>query len=176
MEIEKERVGISDGKNDEQLQAQLSREKQRVARAKLAQAVAESRRGDMHRSRKTLEKTKRRVFDYLKTEISTTFDDFLLDGNSSGTFIMDVKKKTLDIKVTARVGNIIGDMDKLLESSSLVSQLSGGEATRTMMAFLLSIIRSATTPFFVMDEVCELVAGRNNGLRITLFSIYCCVT
>ena len=94
------------------------------------------------------------LYEYLNLQINNGFDNFLLDSNSTGFFDLDTENKTLDIQITAKVGNDVNNLDALEQNSTKkLSTLSGGELTKTMMAFLLSIIRTAPTPFFIMDEV-----------------------
>eukprot|EP00750_Incisomonas_marina_P026101 INCI587.2.p1 GENE.INCI587.2~~INCI587.2.p1 ORF type:complete len:1174 (+),score=262.66 INCI587.2:211-3522(+) len=149
---QKEEAGIDDGKSITDLQAEMEAEAVKVGKAEIAKKEARRRLKQLEINKAGLDKSKRTLFMSLRKMINTQFDKFLLEGNSTGTFTMDVTNETLDISITTKVGHKTVD-DVVDDATSHLHKLSGGEKTKTMMAFLLAIIRSSPSPWFIMDEV-----------------------
>lgn len=152
---EQQRKGIHDSLTEEDILAELEDVRNRVSRAKEARVVAKKRRKDLKDKAYCMKQNKEQLHTFLSMKINTLFDNFLLDGNSSGVFLFNKADETLDIKITAKIGNNVRDIQAIEKSSTTrLCELSGGEKTKTMLAFLLAIIRNAPSPFFIMDEVC----------------------
>lgn len=147
-----EEAGIDDGKSVADLQAEMEAETVKVGSAEIAKKEARRRLKQLEINKAGLDRSKRTLFMSLRKMINTQFDTFLLEGNSTGTFTMDITNETLDISITTKVGHKTVD-DVVDDATSHLHKLSGGEKTKTMMAFLLAIIRSSPSPWFIMDEV-----------------------
>ena len=149
-----EEAGIRDEKSETEIKQQMDQKMAMVTQANVSRTKSKTRQKLLVANLKFLKESKNELYRYLSAKINLTFDNFLLDGNSSGFMHMNIKEKSLKVQITAKVGNKRGDLDAVAdEATTHLHNLSGGEKTKTMLAFLLAINRSAPTPWFIMDEV-----------------------
>jgi chromosome segregation ATPase len=147
--VRKEQMGLQDGEAD--LESQLNDLTHLIATTNQTLQKKKMVRRQLEDKAKFFQTNKKELVNFQIQKINNTFDDFLLEGNSTGEFELKPEDQTLDIRITAKVGK---DLKTTVESSTThLYQLSGGEKTKSMLAFLLSIIRSVQSPFFIMDEV-----------------------
>jgi hypothetical protein len=142
-------MGLQDGETD--LESQLTDLRHLIATTNETLQKKKMVRRQLEDRAKFFQTNKKDLVNFHIQKMNNMFDDFLFEGNSTGVFDLKPEDQTLDIRITAKVGK---DPKTTEESSTThLYKLSGGEKTKTMVAFLLSIIRSVQSPFFIMDEV-----------------------
>ena len=177
LQRQQENAGLNADKSAEEIEARLLGERERINMVKLAFTKVLETLRMLRQDYLKLMAFENQLYEDLKLQINNAFDNLLLGSDSIGLFDLDRDNKTLEIRLAPKKDDYdVNDLDFVPRYAprTRVQELSGVNLIRTMQTFLLSIIQTAPTPFFIIDEVYK----RCVQLRVVVPShiiFHCCV-